>query len=109
MTTVIINGATYISSGGSVTVVGNRVIIDGKDMTPDAKEIRIEVTGNVESLSVDACNTVHVNGSAGDVSTQSGDVTCGDVKGSVSTMSGDIRCGSVGGNAKTMSGDISRR
>lgn len=109
MSTVIVNGNAYTSKGGNVVVIGNRVIIDGKDMTPDAKEIRMEVTGNIGSLSVDACNTVHVNGSAGDVSTQSGDVTCGDVKGSVSTMSGDIRCGSVGGNAKTMSGDISRR
>lgn len=109
MTTVTINGKPYISSGGSITVVGNRVIIDGKDMTFDANEIRIEVTGNVGNLSVNACNTLHVKGSVGDVSTQSGDVTCGDVKGSVSTMSGDIRCGSVGGNAKTMSGDISRR
>jgi hypothetical protein len=106
MTTVIINGKTYISTGGSVKVVGNRVIIDGKDATPDAKEIRIEVTGNVEHLSVDVCNSVHVTGSVGKVSTQSGNVACGDVNGSVSSEVGNIDCGDVRGSVSTEVGNI---
>lgn len=105
MNIVKVNGTSF-SGKGTIIVNNGRVIVDGRDVTPDAKVIRIEVTGNVESLSVDACATLCVNGSVGDVSTQSGDVKCGDVNGSVSTMSGDVRCGSVGGNVKTMSGDI---
>lgn len=105
MNTVIINGTT-ITAGRNITISGNRVIVDGKDVTPDAKDIRIEVNGNVESISVDACNIINVTGSVGDLSTQSGDVKCGDVAGSVQSMSGDVRCGAVRGNVKTMSGDI---
>ncbi len=108
MNKVIINGKTYVG-GNNITISGNRVIVDGKDMTPDAKDIHIEVTGNVSNLSVDCCNSVRVSGTVGELSTQSGDVTCGDVGGSVSSMSGDIRCGSVGGSVKTMSGDISHK
>lgn len=107
MNTVIINGKT-ITAGRNITVSGNRVFVDGKDMTPDAKDIRIEVNGNLESLSADACHTINVAGSVGDVATQSGDVKCGDVSGSVNTMSGDVRCGAVSGNVRTMSGDIQR-
>lgn len=108
LNTVIINGKTY-TGHGSITVINGRVTIDGKDVTPDAKDIRIEVNGNVESLSVDACNSINVTGNVGDISTQSGDVKCGDVTGSVQSMSGDVRCGNVKGNVKTMSGDISHQ
>lgn len=105
MSTISVNGVTY-SGGRSVTITNGRVVVDGKDLTPDAKDIRIEVSGNVENITADACNSITVNGSVGEVSTQSGDVKCGDVVGSVSVMSGDVRCGSVGGSVKTMSGDI---
>lgn len=106
--TVTINGVSF-SAGRNISISNGRVIIDGKDVTPDGKEIRIEVQGNIESLSVDACNVIEVSGNIGDASTQSGDIKCGDVLGSVNTMSGDVRCGSVGGNVKTMSGDISHK
>jgi len=108
LNTVIINGVTY-TGHGSITVVNGRVTIDGKDVTPDAKEVHIEVNGNVESLSVDACRAINVAGNVGDLSTQSGDVKCGDVAGSVQTMSGDVRCGAVRGSVKTMSGDITHQ
>ena len=107
---ITINGLTITSSGGSINVINGRVWIDGKDVTPDAKTISIVVHGDVGMLSADGCNTIEVAGSVGgDVSTQSGDIKCGDVTGSVSTMSGDVRCGSVGGSVKTMSGDIVRK
>lgn len=108
MATVQVNGS-LISGGRNITITGNRIFVDGKDVTPDAKDIRIEVQGNVESLSVDACNSVTVNGDIGKVRTASGDVRCGNVGGSVNTMSGDVICGDVSGDIETMSGDISRR
>jgi hypothetical protein len=110
MTTRInINGTTIMSSGrGNVVVSNDRIVVDGKDVTPDAKQITIEVQGDLQSIEADACDRIHVTGSVGHVKTTSGDVRCGDVTGSVQCMSGDVSCGRVGGSVSTMSGDIRR-
>lgn len=110
MNTIVINGVT-IAGGRSVSIVGNKVIVDGKDVTPDAKDIKIEIAGNVDRLEADCCNSIAVTGDAGSVKTQSGDVTIGGhVSGSVQTMSGDVDCGGpIGGSVATMSGDIRHR
>ena len=106
MNSITINGTT-ITSGGSITVSNGRIVVNGRDVTPDAKTINIVITGNVEYLNADAVNVLEIKGSVtGNVATASGNVKCGDVHGSVSSMSGNVRCGSIGGNAKTMSGDI---
>lgn len=108
MSTIIINGRV-ITGGQNVNIVGNRVFVDGRDVTPDSKDIRIEVNGNLESLSADSCSSINVSGTVGNVSTQAGNVKCGNVFGSVKTMAGDVHCGTVGGDVKTMSGDIIRQ
>jgi hypothetical protein len=82
------------------------VIVDGKDFTPDSKQITIEVHGDIQSLKADCCETICVTGNVGSVSTQSGDIECGPVAGNVQTMSGDVECGDIGGQVSTMSGDI---
>lgn len=106
MNKVSINGVT-ITASGNISVRNGRVMVDGKDVTPDAKEIRVDVHGDVEHITVDSCSQITVTGAVrGDVSTQAGDVRCGDVGGSVQTMAGDVVCGRVAGNVKTMSGDI---
>lgn len=105
MRSIVINGKLH-AAGRNVTLSGHRIVVDGQDVTPDSKDIRIEINGNVESLTVDVCNEVVINGSVSDVSVQSGDVACGNVSGSVQTLSGDVHCGSVGGNVRTVSGDI---
>lgn len=105
---IVINGVV-VSGGKNIVVSNGRVVVDGQDVTPDAKDIRIEVHGSVDSLDVDACNAISVTGSAGSIKTQSGDVRCGDVHGSVKTMSGDVHCGAVSGGVETMSGDIVTR
>jgi hypothetical protein len=103
-----VNGKTYY--GNSITIVNGNVKIDGKLVdTEDAKQISIEVNGNVEKLSVDACEFVSVKGNAGAISTISGDVRCGNVSGSVSSVSGDVSCGRVGGSVSTVSGDVARK
>ena len=104
-----INGNSY--NGNNIIVNNGRVIIDGKDVTPDQKVIDIQVHGDLNSLKVDSCNTCHVNGDVhGDVSSMSGDI---DIQGSahnVKSMSGDIDIGgSITGNTSTMSGDIKHR
>jgi hypothetical protein len=107
MNTITINGLT-ITGGRCISVVNGKIIVDGKDVTPDAKDIRIEVTGNVEKLQADACNSITVTGNAENVTTQSGDVHVGGtVGGSVQTMSGDVDCGrSILGSVSTMSGNV---
>lgn len=101
---ITINGKTY--NGNRIVVTNGHVVIDGVDATPDAKVVNIVVNGDIQSINADSCQSIHVNGNVGEVSSQSGDIQCGNVNGSVQTMSGDIKCGHVSGNAKTMSGDI---
>lgn len=108
MSTISINGNTY--SGNNIVVTNGKAIINGKDVTPESKEINIIVEGNIEELKVDACNKVSVNGNVGNVKTQSGDIDItGDVTGQIQTMSGDVDCGTVGGSISTMSGDVKHR
>ena len=87
-------------------MIQNRVIIDGKDVTPDVKEITITVTGNVNSINVDFAKEVHVKGTVGDIKTSSGNVWCDNVTGNIHTTSGDIKCEDIGGNVQTKSGDV---
>ena len=123
---MIINGVYY--SGSSICVSNGKVIIDGKDCTPDAKIINITVDGDIEKIDADNCNKIEVKRNVtkgiktmsgdvtiggkveGDVSTQSGDIECdGDIGGSVKTMSGDVKCGNISGDVSTLSGDIKKR
>ena len=101
---IIINGKKY--NGKSISINNNKIIIDGKDCTPDSKTIDITVQGNINELNVDSCNSLMVIGEVAAIKTQSGDVECNIVNGNVSTMSGDVKCNNIGGSVKTMSGDI---
>jgi len=105
-----INGVTVESSCRSVVISKGRVIVDGKDVTPDSKDIRIVVSGDIEELRADCCDYISVAGNVKSIKTQSGDVAItGDVAGSVQTMSGDVNCGMVKGSIATMSGDIKHK
>lgn len=105
MSVVIINGNRFV--GDNITIKNNKVLIDGKDMTPDAKEINITVEGNVEDLDVDYCNTLQVTGNVNTLRSGSGDVTCNDVHNGVQTGSGDVDCNNINGYVQTGSGDVS--
>jgi len=112
-------------SGRSVSITRNKIIVDGVDVTPENdKVINITVDGDCESVNVDVCDKIDIKGNVtkgvktmsgdisiggkvdGDITTQTGDVDCGDVDGTVKTMSGDVKCGTVAGNVSTLSGDI---
>lgn len=100
-----INGKSY--SGRNITITNGKVVIDGRDATPDGKEIKIAVEGGVNILDVDACKTVYVDGDVGEIQTASGDIKIkGNIEGNVKTMSGDVTCLNIAGGVKTMSGDI---
>lgn len=110
MGTVNVNGTIIQTNNGSITISNGRVIVDGKDVTPDSKVITISVEGNIEKLRVDSCEKVQVTGQCGTVSTTSGDIEIeGDVSGSVSSVSGDVDCRNVGGSISTVSGDVKHK
>jgi len=101
-----INGVSY--SGSSISVNGNKIIIDGKDVTmPDTKEITIKVEGNIEFLKVDYCKTISVLGDINSFKSGSGDITCNTIHNGVTTGSGDIDSSNITGNVRTGSGNVS--
>lgn len=106
---VTINGVSYVG-GNSVKIINGKVTIDGKDMTPDAKNITIQVNGDISNLDVDICDKLSVTGNVNELSTVSGDVEIGgSVGGNIKTTSGDIKCGNIGGKVTTVSGDIKNK
>ena len=86
-----INDIKVTEEGRTLEVRDGRVYIDGKQVNAEGKEIHIHVQGSLQSLKVDVCSRILVEGDAGSVSTSVGDVEVkGSVKGSVKTMSGDV-------------------
>ncbi len=100
-----INGISY--SGDNISITNNKIVVNGKDVTPIEKEINISIDGDVDKLKIDFCNKITVNGNVGDIKSQSGNFEItGDVNGSIKTMSGNIKCNKVKGSVSTMSGNI---
>lgn len=107
MSTIVINGMSISSNNGNMIMTNGKIFIDGKDVTPDAKEIHVTVTGNIENLEIGACNDLQITGDVGSVKSGSGDIEIyGIVAGDVKAGSGNIHCGNVGGSVKTGSGNI---
>jgi hypothetical protein len=101
---ITVNNSNY--GGKSITIINGKVFIDGKDVTPDAKEISISVEGNIENLEVDHAKAITIKGDVNKVKTGSGDISCGNITGGAQTGSGDIDCGVINGDVQTGSGDV---
>lgn len=87
MNTVSINGMNISTNGKNITIRDGKVTIDGKDVTPVEKQISIVVTGDIDSIKADTCDTIDVKGSVMALNTMSGDVkVAGNVDGSVKTI-----------------------
>ena len=95
MNIITINGQTY--SGKNVSIINGVVTIDGKQQDGNKLSgiVRIELTGDLANVQVDAPIVVHgnVHGSV----TAEGPVTCGNVEGDVDA-DGPCTCGNVKGN-----------
>ena len=90
MASISINGSTY--TGSSINISGSKITIDGVVQDCDDKKINITVHGNLETLEVDMCDELNVNG---------------DVTKSVTTTNGSVRvAGSIAGGVKTTNGSI---
>ncbi len=103
----VVNGKSY--NGNNITISGGQIIIDGEIQSSEdlSGEVSIVVHGDVGEIELGA-GKINCEG-VGDISTSSGDVTCGNVSGSIRTSSGDVECGSVGGKIRTSSGDVCHR
>jgi hypothetical protein len=95
--TVSVNGKTIRVQGSNITVIDNKIIVDGKvlDESMDFKNITVIVEGDCKTLS--ACGNVEVKGNAGSIDCSGSCHIEGDVLGSVDA-SGSVTCGDVGGD-----------
>jgi len=107
---IIINGESF--QGGSITVKGDKVYIDGKEAEgsyTSSKKIEITIQGDVEGNVRATSSDIKIEGNVGKkVETVSGDIECNDIHGDIDTVSGDIRCNNVEGDIDTVSGNVKR-
>ena len=93
--------------GNNVSIINNKIFVDGKEIETEEKVINIIVEGNLDKLEVDCCNSIKVNGVTKDVEVSNGNITIsGDVKGNVNNINGNIIAKVINGNCKTKNGDI---
>ena len=93
--------------GNNVSIINNKIFVDGKEIETEEKVINIIVEGNLDKLEVDCCNSIKVNGVTKDVEVSNGNITIsGDVKGNVNNINGNIIAKAINGNCKTTNGDI---
>lgn len=93
--------------GNNVSIINNKIFVDGKEIGTEEKEINIIVERNLDKLEVDCCNSIKVNGVTKDVEVSNGNITIsGDVKGNVNNINGNIIAKVVNENCKTKNGDI---
>jgi len=107
--TVIIGRNIKNSSieGNSVSIINNKIFVDGKEIETEEKVINIIVEGNLDKLEVDCCNSIKVNGVTKDIEVSNGNIAIsGDVKGNVNNVNGNIIAKVINGNCKTKNGDI---
>lgn len=95
--TVSINGKTIRVSGSNITVINDKIIVDGKvlDESMDYKNITVIVEGDCNKL--DAAGAVTVQGNCGSVDCSGSCTIHGNVTGNVDA-SGSVTCGDVGGD-----------
>ena len=93
--------------GNNVSIINNKIFVDGKEIETEEKVINIIVEGNLDKLEVDCCNSIKVNGVTKDIEVSNGNIAIsGDVKGNVNNINGNIIAKVINGNCKTINGDI---
>lgn len=111
MAKLLVDGVQYILEGHEI-YIGKDIRVNGRVVVKDTEIIKnpVKLITDGDVLNIETVGDVEVQGNVqGDVTTASGDVTCGDVNGDVETMSGDVEAKKVGGDISTMSGDITVR
>ena len=114
---VTINGKTRVN-GRYVNLTGQNIAITDRGMFVNGKPIeefddsqvpvlKIEITGNVESLTTEN-GEVTVNGRVGTVVSKNGNVNCQTVEGNVESKNGNVMSGKIMGYCDAKNGNIMR-
>ena len=99
-TTITVNGKSKVVKGSSVSIIGNKIIVDGKEykeheeLKDEYKIVNIYIEGNVDNINTSA--SVGVNGNVGSID-------CGGSCSVEGDVTGEIDCGgscTVKGNHK---------
>lgn len=108
---IVINGKKYSNiSSGNLTISNNKVYVNGflienlKNIKE--KNIKIEIYGDKNFISVDSCETINVNGNVYNIKLTNGTITCDDVKNDVTITNGDIKANKIFGKCNVINGDI---
>jgi len=97
--TITINGKTYTVDGNNVSIIDNKILVDGKVIEGSLSGI-VKIEWNGPAANIDAVS-IHINGNVnGNVDGTSIQIN-GDVTGNVDGTS--ITCGKVLGNVDSLS------
>lgn len=92
MNKIIINGKEIKCNGNNISVINNKVYVDGKIISEEAvKNSDIYVYGNVENIKCEG--SVHCNDVKGDIKAR-GSVSCDNVGGNIN-CEGSVSCDNV--------------
>ena len=114
---VTINGKTRVNgryvnlTGQNITITDRGMFVNGKPIEEfddsQVPVLRIELTGNVESLTTEN-GEVTVNGRVGTVVSKNGNVECQTVEGNVESKNGNVIVTTCHGDCDAKNGNIIR-
>lgn len=108
---IVINGKKYSNiSSGNLTISNNKVYVNGflieNLKNVEEKNIKIEIYGDKNFISVDSCETINVNGNVYNIKLTNGTITCDDIKNNVTITNGNISADKIFGKCEVINGDI---
>lgn len=108
---IVINGKKYSNiSSGNLTISNNKVYVNGflieNLKNVEEKNIKIEIYGDKNFISVDSCETINVNGNVYNIKLTNGTITCDDIKNNVTITNGNISADKIFGKCEVVNGDI---
>ena len=106
-----VNGRYVNLTGQNITITDRGMFVNGKPLEEfddsQVPVLRIEITGNVESLTTEN-GEVTVNGRVGTVVSKNGNVECQTVEGNVESKNGNVIVTTCHGDCDTKNGNIIR-
>jgi hypothetical protein len=108
---IVINGKKYSNiSSGNLTISNNKVYVNEflieNLKNVEEKNIKIEIYGDKNFISVDSCETINVNGNVYNIKLTNGTITCDDIKNDVTITNGNISANKIFGKCEVVNGDI---
>lgn len=106
-----VNGRYVNLTGQNITITDRGMFVNGKPLEEfddsQVPVLKIEITGNVESLTTEN-GEVTVNGRVGTVVSKNGNVDCQTVEGNVESKNGNVIVTTCHGDCDTKNGNIIR-